>query len=141
MHTHSHFLRELAKIGTGLVLADLISVLWLGSAGFFPLTILGITWSASAILPIAAFDAVVALLLVHIGWNMKLPVSSPSERGLLMFAAVVFLIVGLLHLARLAFGWGLILGSFDVPSWLSWIGFFVTVYLSYSCFHFAHRAK
>ena len=74
-----HYFREIAKIGVGLVLADLVSVFWFSAAGFFPLTILGITWSASAVWPIAIFDLVLILLLVHYGWNMKLPIKSPTD--------------------------------------------------------------
>lgn len=136
-----HVLREVAKVFCGLFLADLVSVLWLGGAGFFPLTILGVTWTSSAIAPIAAFDIVLILLLAHWGWNMKLPVRSPGERGLLTIAGVVFALVALLHLGRLAFGLQLILGDFMVPMWLSWLGFLVTVFLSYTSFHFARRAK
>ncbi len=136
MHTK---LREIAKIGTGLFLADLVGVLWFGTAGFFPLTMLGVTWTASAILPIALFDVAVILLLAHWGWNMKLPIASPSERALLLVAGTVFLAVALVHLARLAFGWEVALGDFAVPLWLSWIGVGVTGYLSYSSYHFALR--
>jgi len=136
-----HLLRDLAKIGVGLFIADLFSVIWLGSAGFFPLTVLGITWTADAILPIALFDVAVVLLLIHLGWRTKLPVRSPSERTLLMIAGCVFLIVALLHLLRLLFGLGLALGDFSIPVWLSWFGVVIAGYLSYSSFHFAFRKK
>jgi hypothetical protein len=136
-----HFLRELAKIAVGLFIADLVGVIWFGAAGFFPLTILGVTWTASSILPIAVFDAAVILLLIHLGWNTKLPVRSPSERGLLSSAGAIFLAVALIHLARLAFGWSVALGSFAVPLWLSWVGVIVAGYLSYASFHFAFRRK
>lgn len=132
-------LRELAKVATGLFIADLVSVLWFGSAGFFPLTILGVTWSASAILPIALFDLATILLLIHYGWNTRVPVRSPSERNLLTLAGLIFLVVGLVHLLRLAFGWSLVVGDFAAPLWLSWIGVAITAYLSYSSFHFAFR--
>lgn len=131
----------MAKVGTGLIIADLISVIWLGSAGFFPLTILGVTWTASAIVPIVVFDALLALLLLHFGWNVKLPVRSPGERGLLLIAGGVFAIVSVLHLLRLAFGWSVVLGPFIVPAALSWLGFLIAAYLSYSCLHFARRVK
>lgn len=138
---HSHLLRELAKVATGLFLADLVSVIWLGAAGFFPLTILGVTWTESAILPIAVFDIAMLLLLIHWGWRMKLPLNSPTERNLLGAAGVIFAIVALVHLMRLAFGWNLILGTFAVPLWLSWFGFFITAYLSYTSLHFARRVS
>jgi len=136
-----HALREIAKIGVGLVLADLVSVFWFSSAGFFPLTILGVTWTASAVWPIVIFDVALILLLAHYGWNMKLPIKSPSEQKLLMLAGVIFLVIAVLHLIRIAFGWSLILGDVAIPLWLSWLGFIIPGYLSYSSFHFALRTK
>jgi hypothetical protein len=133
-------LREIAKIGVGLFLADFLSVLWLGSSGFFPLTILGVTWTASSILPIAALDLGLVIILAHIAWRTHLP-ATPSEKSLLTIASLIFLIVCLLHLARIAFGWDVLLGDFDAPMWLSWAGVIIAGYLSYSCYHFARRAK
>ncbi len=141
MYMNKHILRELAKIGVGLFIADLVSVLWFSGAGFFPLTILGITWGVGAVWPIVIFDLAVILLLAHYGWSMKLPISSPSERTLLKVVGAVFLIVALLHLLRIAFGWNLILGDNAVPLWLSWFGVIIPGYLSYSSFHFALRKK
>lgn len=132
-------LRDLAKVGVGLFIADFVSVIWFGTAGFFPLTILGVTWTADALLPIALFDIGAIVLLAHWGWNLKLPVRSPSERNLLFLAGTVFFVVAALHLLRLAFGWNVLLGSFDVPLWLSWFGVLLAGYLSYSSFHFALR--
>lgn len=134
-------LRDIAKIGVGLFAADLVSVLWFGAAGFFPLTVLGVTWTADAIVPIAFFDIAVIILLVHWGWKVKLPVRSPSERMLLKLTGLIFLVVALVHLLRLAFGWNVFLGDFAVPLGLSWLGVLVAGYLSYSSFHFARHTK
>ncbi|HVX91397.1 MAG TPA: hypothetical protein VHC20_07340 [Candidatus Paceibacterota bacterium] len=136
-----HTLREIAKVAIGLFIADLFSVIWLGSYGFFPLTILGVTWPSDAILPIALFDIAVALLLAHYAWHTRAPLRSPSERTLLMIAGIIFLLVALAHLTRLAFGLGIALGDFAVPLWLSWVGVIITAYLSYSSFHFALRGR
>ncbi len=137
---HRNVLRELAKIGVGLFIADLVSVLWFGSAGFFPLTILGVTWTASAILPIAAFDLALIILLSHYAWRTRVP-ASPRERTLLYVVGLVFLVVCLVHLARLAFGWTIILENVEAPLWLSWFGAIGAGYLSYASFHFGARAK
>jgi len=136
-----HALRDIAKVCVGLVAADLFSVIWLGSAGFFPLTILGVTWTSDAILPIAVFDVALIILLAHYGWHTRTPLRSPSERTLLMISGIVFLVVAVLHLTRLAFGASIVLGDFIVPLWLSWVGLAATAYLSYSSFHFALRSK
>lgn len=132
-------LREIAKVGVGLLIADVVSVFWLSGAGFFPLTLLGITWSAGAVWPIAILDISLIILLAHYGWNMKLPIKSPTERGLLKLVGVIFLVIALAHLARVAFGWNLILAEAAVPVWLSWFGVVVPGYLSYSSFHFAFK--
>ena len=133
--------RDIAKVGVGVVVADMLSVLWLNTAGFFPLTVLGVMWTQEAILPIVMFDLALIILLVHWGWNAKLPINSPSERGLLRIAGIIFLAVAVMHLARLAFGWDLVLGEFSAPLWLSWLGVLIAAYLSYSSFHFATRGK
>lgn len=137
---HHRILREIAKIGTGLVLADLIGVFWLSSAGLFPLSLLGVTWASTMIPEIIVFDGALLILLAHFGWSMRLPVTSPSERTLLSITGVVFLVVALAHLLRLMFGLQVILGGFEIPMWLSWAGVLVAAYLSYASFHFARRS-
>ncbi|HVW82652.1 MAG TPA: hypothetical protein VHC68_01780 [Candidatus Paceibacterota bacterium] len=134
---HHHLLKELAKVATGLVVADLISCIWLAGAGLFPMSIFGVVWTSAAVPEILVLDAALLILFVHLGWGVKLPVSSPSERTLLMLSGFLFLIIALLHLARLAFGLDLALGTFEIPLWLSWIGIVVTAYFSYASFHFA----
>ncbi len=130
-------LREIAKVGVGLFIADVVCGLWLSSAGLLPISILGVSWGASAIMPGVIFDLAVILLLSHYAWNMRLPISSPSERGLLKLAGLIFLIVALVHLMRLMFGWNLIIDTVVVPLWLSWFGVIIPGYLSYTSFHFA----
>lgn len=134
-----HILREIAKIGVGLVVADIICALWLSGAGLLPITILGIAWGPSVVVPGIVFDLVLILILAHYGWNMKLPIESPNERGLLKVVGGIFLIVALLHLVRIAFGWSFVLGDATIPLWLSWLGVLVSGYLSYSSFHFARK--
>ncbi|HUY62635.1 MAG TPA: hypothetical protein VMV50_02510 [Candidatus Paceibacterota bacterium] len=136
-----HKLREVAKVGAGLVIADLISVLWFSWAGILPMSLLGITWTAAMVPVILLFDAALLLLLIHLGWNMRLPVASPSERNLLVLAGFIFLIVALVHLARLLFDWHVLLGTIIVPMWISWAGVIIAGYLSYSCFHFARHKR
>lgn len=132
-------MREIAKIGVGIMIADIISLLWFTGAGWLPLTILGITWTNQAVLPALLFDIALIILLAHYGWNMKLPVQSPTERGLLKLVGVIFLIIALVHLLRLAFGWTLIVGEANIPLWLSWLGVIIPGYLSYCSFHFSMR--
>lgn len=41
-------------------------------------------------------------------------------------AAVVFGLVALAHGARLALGLPVVIGTWDVPAWVSWVGVLVT---------------
>ena len=40
--------------------------------------------------------------------------------------AVVFLIVGVLHLLRIIFGWPAQIGGLNIPIWASWLAVLVT---------------
>jgi hypothetical protein len=134
---HHQTLREVAKIASGIVFADIIGTLWFSQAGLLPMTMLGVRWTNAMVPEILVFDLALLMLCVHYGWNMKLPISSPSERTLLWVAGVIFLVVAVGHLMQLMFNVHLILGDFKVPQWMSWLGILLTAYLSYSSFHFA----
>ncbi len=138
---HHRALREVAKVATGLVLADIISVLWFSAAGILPLSLLGVTWTNHMLPEILVFDSALLLLLIHYGWNMRLPISSPSERTLLVIAGVIFTIVSLAHLARLLFNISIIFGGFPLPLWISWAGFLLAGYLAFSSLSFARRIR
>ena len=45
--------------------------------------------------------------------------------------AVLFLIVALLHLLRIVFGWPAQIGSLGIPMWGSWLALVVTAALAY----------
>lgn len=138
MHHHKH-LQGVAKFATFLVFADLVAVAWLASTGYFPLEVLGITFPETSVLPLAVFDIAMLIILAHFGWRIHLPVRSPTEKNLLILTGVVFGVVSLAHLLRLAFGLDITIGSFYAPGWLSWVGVIITGYLSYSSFHFARQ--
>ncbi len=134
-------LREIAKIGVGLVVADIITTVWYSAAGLLPMTLLGVRWTDDMVPMILVFDIALLLILIHFAWNMKLPIQSPSEKTLLIIAGFIFLLMAIGHLAQLAFGTHLWLGDFMVPNWISWIGIAITAYLAYSCFHFTNHFK
>ena len=54
-------------------------------------------------------------------------------------SAVVFLIVGLLHLLRIIFGWPAQIGGLNIPLWVSWLAVVVTGALAY--FGFRHSIR
>ena len=45
-----------------------------------------------------------------------------SRRAYLLVSTVIFSIVALFHLAKILFGWSVIIGGWSVPMWLSWVG-------------------
>ncbi|MBI2176349.1 hypothetical protein HYU40_03295 [Candidatus Woesearchaeota archaeon] len=47
-------------------------------------------------------------------------------------AGVVFAVIAVLHLLRAILGWQAVIGSFEVPMWLSWVAAVVAAYLAYS---------
>lgn len=132
-----HTLREIAKVLIGLFAADIICGTWLAAAGMLPITLFGVSWGAGSIIPGVLFDAAVIIILAHYAWRTKLPIKSPTERGLLVVVGLIFLMMLLAHLARLAFGLSFVIDAIAIPLWLSWFGVLVLAYLSYSSFHFA----
>ena len=45
--------------------------------------------------------------------------------------AVLFLIMAVLHLLRIIFGWPARIGDLDIPIWASWLALIVTGALAY----------
>jgi hypothetical protein len=54
-------------------------------------------------------------------------------------AGVIFALVALVHLLRIYMGWPVVIGNWEVPMWLSWIGFIVAGGLSYFGLRLATR--
>lgn len=57
-----------------------------------------------------------------------------SAKTLLKVVGVIFAAVGFIHLLRLLTGFQIILGTWDVPLWISIIGVIISWYLSYNAF-------
>ncbi|HYM65235.1 MAG TPA: hypothetical protein VES68_02015 [Candidatus Sulfotelmatobacter sp.] len=49
-------------------------------------------------------------------------------------AGTVFAITALGHLARVLFGWDVVIGTYSIPSWLSLVGAVIAGFLSYTAF-------
>jgi len=52
----------------------------------------------------------------------------------LLIAAIIFGIIGFLHLLRSVFGWEANIGNFNVPLYFSYIAIVVAGYLSFSMY-------
>ncbi len=62
------------------------------------------------------------------------PVTPLNEHSLLKLVSVIFLAVALLHVARLAYGWTVVIDDTELPMWISWAGLVIGAYLSYSSY-------
>ena len=49
----------------------------------------------------------------------------------MMVTATLFLVVALMHLLRIIFGWSVEIGSLSIPFWVSWLGVLVAGALAY----------
>ena len=128
-----HTMHKLAKFASGLIAADFLILVWLATNNMLPVTLVGITITQSMVFPALVFDAVLFFILVHYGWRIRrMPIL--HERKYLLFAGSIFGIVAVLHFARIFTGSALIVFSWTVPMWLSWVGVAITAYLSYMSF-------
>jgi hypothetical protein len=52
-------------------------------------------------------------------------VSSTSDKVYLVLSGTIFLLVAMLHLLRLIYQWPIVVGTWTVPYWVSYVGFAV----------------
>jgi hypothetical protein len=64
-----------------------------------------------------------------------------SRKTYLLAAASIFSVVCVLHLARIVFGWSVVIGDWSVPMWLSWVGLIVAGALAYLGFSLAAQSS
>ena len=62
-----------------------------------------------------------------------------DRKTFLTAAGVIFAVVALVHLTRIAMGWPIVIGSWSVPMWVSWIGLVVPGTLSFFGLRLAAR--
>lgn len=134
------FLHDAAKVGVGLVVADMITFWWLSAQNTLPHSFLGLPITSSMILPGMIFDFFLVLALIHYGWNIgKMP--QVKERLYLVAAGAIFTVVAFVHLARILYQGELTIFGWTAPLFLSWLGVAAATYLAYASFHFASRMK
>jgi hypothetical protein len=64
-----------------------------------------------------------------------------NQKNFFITAAVIFLIVSILHLLRAISGLPLILGVWEFPIWLSWLAFIIAGFMSYWGFKLVRKKK
>ena len=57
-----------------------------------------------------------------------------SQKTFLSISGTIFGIIAVLHLMRAIYGWPAQIGTFVVPTWLSWVSLLVAGYLAVSAF-------
>ncbi len=63
-----------------------------------------------------------------------------TEKTFATIAAAIFALVALLHLLRLVMGWSVVIDSWTVPMWVSWVGLVVAGGMSYCGARLAMRS-
>lgn len=57
-----------------------------------------------------------------------------SQKAFLGVSGTIFGAVAILHLARIVYGWEAQIGTFVVPTWVSWLSLLVAGYLAITAF-------
>ena len=57
-----------------------------------------------------------------------------NQKTFLVVAAIIFLLISVLHLLRIIYGWSAVIGGWSVPTWVSWVALIVAVLLAYQAF-------
>lgn len=57
-----------------------------------------------------------------------------SQRTFLGVSGTIFGIIAVLHLLRIIYGWPAQIGTFVVPTWLSWLSLLIAGYLAITAF-------
>ena len=64
-----------------------------------------------------------------------------TRKSYFLVTAIIFSVVGLLHLLRIVLGWEAVVGGLSIPMWLSWVAMILTAVLAYHGFTYGWRAR
>jgi hypothetical protein len=62
-----------------------------------------------------------------------------SANAFFTVSGTIFGVIALLHLARILVGWPALIGTFEVPTWFSWLSVALAGYLAFSAFRLKGR--
>jgi uncharacterized membrane protein len=62
-----------------------------------------------------------------------------TKRSFCLTAGIIFLVIALLHLLRIAFGGEAVIEGWTVPKWVSWVALVVAGYLGYEGLKLSQR--
>ncbi|MBI2613889.1 MAG: hypothetical protein HYW62_03875 [Candidatus Levybacteria bacterium] len=60
-----------------------------------------------------------------------------KQEAYIKVTGIIFSVVTILHVLRLILGWDVILGGWQLPVWLSFVGVALGGFLAYSAFKFS----
>ncbi len=133
-HAHNPVLQEIAKFASGLVLGDLISLIWLKTAGLLPMQIFGMTITQQLASASILFDAVVFIGLIYYGWHSHKRAHTPRERWFHYAVGTLLGITAILHIARIITGVEITIAGWVVPYWLNGAVSVLAGFLAYLSF-------
>jgi hypothetical protein len=64
-----------------------------------------------------------------------------NQRSFSLLAGIIFIIIALLHLLRIIYGWEAVIAGWTVPMWLSWAALVIAGYLGYEGFWLGMKAS
>ena len=122
------------------MLGDFLAVLWLISQSAFPVSFYGAQFDAGSAAPIILFDIALFIILVHYGWHLG---STPRLRTRAYFLTVGIItgVVSFAHLMRIFTGVDIVILTWSVPLWISYIATIAAAYLSYMSFYLSVRSR
>jgi len=62
-----------------------------------------------------------------------------SRKAYFTVTGFIFLIIAILHLLRIIFGWSPVVEGWSVPVWISWVALIVAGWLGYEGLKFAGK--
>lgn len=62
-----------------------------------------------------------------------------SQKTFSLLAGLIFLVIALMHILRLIFGWHATLEGRTLPMWVSWVALLIAGYLAYEGFRLSRR--
>jgi hypothetical protein len=57
-----------------------------------------------------------------------------NDKSFHLIAGIIFALVAVLHVLRIYMGWPVVIGGWNAPMWVSWIGLVVAGGLAYFAF-------
>ncbi len=63
------------------------------------------------------------------------------RRSFSLLAGIIFIIIALLHLLRIIYGWEAVIGGWAIPKWVSWVALIVSGYLGYEGLRLAIKSR